>query len=412
MRRIGRDGLQSLGGDLAGQLRAAAAQRARDRMVAAAVGRKAPRQLACRLVLGGIGVHGGDAADLAVVPHDVHHAEVREGRDEQPREALERGLVVQRRREQPAGLGEQRRPLARRLGARQELFTLALDLTPAARGVRERAAEGGDLRDPTARRRVWQLAGSEPRRRRRERDDRRRQATADDDRQRETRRQEHETAADQCHQRAPEAGVHRHRGDREIHRPPGVLEPIEHGVTPHAVEARHARGARVTARGQRHVGGRRRLADEALRLGHSPHDHAVAVHDRGGPLVRQLLGLEHAREIVRVQRGEQRAAQRAAAEHGHGHHDVGARRQVAGDQIRDDGQAAREDRGHGPRVGRGRKLRARRPQRVEHLSAGPVHDGHAEPATLPLERARGHVVKPLEVAAVDDRAGPPPTACG
>src|SRR5919108_383110 len=82
--------------------------------VAATVRRKAPRQLARGLLLGGIGVRGGDAADLAVVADQVHHTEVREGGHEQPRETLERRLVVQGRSEQTAGFREQRGALARR----------------------------------------------------------------------------------------------------------------------------------------------------------------------------------------------------------------------------------------------------------------------------------------------------------
>jgi len=125
----------------------------------------------------------------------------------------------------------------------------------------------------------------------------------------------------------------------------------------------------------------------------------------GRPGARQLLCLEHVRERRRVEGGEQRAPQRSVAEHGNRDHHVGALGEVAGDQVGDDGHAAREDRGDGGRVRRRRQVGAGGSQGVEHLAALGIDDRDAEPAVLPLERAHGHATEAGQVTGVQQPGG-------
>ena len=184
-----------------------------------------------------------------------------------------------------------------------------------------------------------------------------------------------------------------------------MLQSAEHGVPTEAVQAGQSRGAAVAALGERHVLGPGGLTRVAGRLGRARDDHAAAVHDAGRPLTRQLLRIEHARERRRVERGEQRTAKRALAQHRHRHHDMRPAGQAAGDQIGDDGHAPSENRRDRGRVGRRRQLGAGGLKRVQPLAALGVDDGHAEPAGLPLQRAHGRGAEGGKVACIEQLRG-------
>ena len=131
-----RDGSEAVLRDVGKQLRATGAQHARPWMPTGGV-RRIAAHLARQVGLHGIRVRDGNAPDRPVDLEDVDRAPVGEIRDGQGGERRERGLEVERRREEPFRLREEcSTPLgclgggARRLLARQELARRLLHPTP------------------------------------------------------------------------------------------------------------------------------------------------------------------------------------------------------------------------------------------------------------------------------------------
>src|SRR5690554_5747417 len=90
-----------------------------------------------------------DARDLEQGDHvprsdEVDDRPIGEGRDDEPRDGAERRLVIERRDEDAARLGEQ--PLVR-----LALSEFGLDASPQARLALQRAVDAGDLAPPTDR---------------------------------------------------------------------------------------------------------------------------------------------------------------------------------------------------------------------------------------------------------------------
>jgi hypothetical protein len=149
-------------GDLGDEQRAPVAQHGRQPVARRPVGRVAARQLRAQRQHGGVAVHRGEPLHARRprpgrrrLDH-VHRAPVAEPRHRRVGQRAERGLVVERRREQPARLGhEARRVLgapARRDVAEHHRHAVRrrvdADVEPAARrgavGLELRALSGGE----------------------------------------------------------------------------------------------------------------------------------------------------------------------------------------------------------------------------------------------------------------------------
>jgi hypothetical protein len=316
----------------------------------------------------------------------------------------ERGLLLERAREERPGADELAQPRLRALGggARVALgveqpLALGLALQPLRRRADERVGDGFDLADVGARV-VHRLAAAERERGIAQPPDRLDDASRDPPRRHAAEAEREQDAAAVRDERLEHRDLLDRRRNADRDRPVGRVQARDRRLHAHALDRRRLADRFVAARllHQREERGRRPLAEGALVLARARDARVAAVEDGDDPVVGDALLADDAQDRLRADDRREHVAHFAVLQHRNAHRDAELAEQAA-PQRADDRCARAHDLGEALRLRGRRQLRAVLATGVEQLRAigRGEHDRH--PLGPRREDATRELIRLLQV---------------